>query len=204
MKNLLSIVLVVLGFLFIGVIEDWKVDIGIGETFQVLIGLFYWTGALVINFKDILSAFKNPSIFLQLITSYTVLFLLFFAGVFFIYFMSPEGDFLNRGEDGKGSWNLWTGLFLWLLSGVLLFFKKRFSEVDFDEDPVLNKLDDELFEINRGQIPKLKKMKKENPEYFDKLVKAGLVNLDDFKDEDSNNEKLNPKEKSTSDSKHKS
>ena len=59
--------------------------------------------------------------------------------------------------------------------------------------------DDELFEINRGQIPKLKKMKKENSEYFDKLVKAGLVNLDDFKDEDSNDEKLNLRDKSISD-----
>ena len=197
MKNLLSIVLVVLGFLFIGVIEDWKVDIGIGETFQVLIGLFYWTGALVINFKDILSAFKSPSIFIQLITSYTVLFLLFFAGVFFIYFMSPEGDFLNRGEDGKGSWNLWTGLFLWLLSGVLLFFKKRFSEVDFDNDPVLNKLDDELFEINRGQIPKLQKIKDEQPENWKQLVEHGLVDPKDFKDknEKSNNSDLGNLEK---------
>lgn len=126
MKNLLSIVLVVLGFLFIGVIEDWKVDIGIGETYQVLIGIFYWVGFIALNFKNILSAFKKDSIFVKLITSYTVLYLLFFWGIFFIYFLSPEGDPLNKGADGKGSWNLWTGLSLWLLSGVLLFFKKRY------------------------------------------------------------------------------
>jgi hypothetical protein len=188
---------VILGFLFIGFVEEWRVEIGIEEKYQVLIGLFYWTGALVINFKDILSAFNRPSIFIQLITSYTVLFLLFFTGVFLIYFMSPEGDFLNKGENGKGSWNLWTGLFLWLLSGVLLFFKKRFSEVDFDNDPVLNKLDDELFEINRGQIPKLQKVKDNEPEMWKQLVKYGLVDPKDFKDKDSDNE-------STSDLKHKS
>jgi hypothetical protein len=185
MKNILTIVLVILGFLFIGFVEEWRVEIGIEEKYQVLIGLFYWTGALVINFKDILSVFNRPSIFIQLITSYTVLFLFFFAGVFFIYFMSPEGDILNKGEDGKGSWNLWTGLFLWLLSGVLLFFKKRFSEVDFDNDPILNKLDDELFEINRGQIPKLKKVKDNDPEMWKQLVKYDLVDPRDFKDKDS-------------------
>jgi preprotein translocase subunit SecY len=175
MKNLLTIVLVILGFLFIGFVEEWRVEIGIEENYQVLIGLFYWTGALVINFKDILSAFKNPSIFIQLITSYTVLFLLFFAGVFFIYFMSPEGDYLNKGEDGKGSWNLWTGLFLWLLSGVLLFFKKRFSEVDFDNDPVLNKLDKEMEEIARSQVPRFKQLKKEDPALFKRMQQMGII-----------------------------
>ena len=198
MKNLLSIVLVVLGFLFIGVIEDWKVDIGIGETFQVLIGLFYWTGALVINFKDILSAFKNPSIFLQLITSYTVLYLLFFWGIFFIYFLSPEGDPLNKGEDGKGSWNLWTGLFLWLLSGALLFFKKRYYEVDFDNDPVLNKLDTELADINKSDVPKLKKMQNEDPKLFAALVEMNLIdpNHKDFIDssDEDENDSQKPKE----------
>jgi hypothetical protein len=175
MKNLLTIVLVILGFLFIGIVEEWRVEIGIEEKYQVLIGLFYWTGALVINFKDILSAFNRPSIFIQLITSYTVLFLLFFAGVFFIYFMSPEGDILNKGEDGKGSWNLWTGLFLWLLSGVLLFFKKRFSEVDFDNDPVLNKLDKEMEKTARSYVPRLKQMKKEDPVLFKRMQQMGII-----------------------------
>ncbi len=129
-------------------------------------------------------SFKKDSIFIQLITSYTVLFLLFFAGVFFIYFMSPEGDILNKGEDGKGSWNLWTGLFFWLLSGVLLFFKKRFSEVDFDNDPVLNKLDDELADINKSGLPKLKKMQNEDPKLFAALVEMNLIdpNHKDFID----------------------
>jgi hypothetical protein len=196
MKNILTIVLVILGFLFIGFVEEWRVEIGIEENYQVLIGLFYWTGALVINFKDILSAFKNPSIFIQLITSYTVLFLLFFAGVFFIYFMSPKGDYLNKGEDGKGSWNLWTGLFLWLLSGVLLFFKKRFSEVDFDNDPVLNKLDDELADINKSDLPKLKKMQNEDPKLFAALLEMNLIdpNHKDFIDSSNEDDSQKPKE----------
>ena len=50
-----------------------------------------------------------------------------------------------------------------------------------DNDPVLNKLDAELADINKIYIPKLKKMKENNPEFFNKLVKAGLVNLDDLK-----------------------
>ena len=50
-----------------------------------------------------------------------------------------------------------------------------------DDDPVLKKLDAELYDINRSYIPKLKKMKENNPDFFDKLVKAGLVNLDDLK-----------------------
>jgi hypothetical protein len=129
--------------------------------------------------------FKKDSIFIQLITSYTVLYFLFFFGIFFIYFLSPEGDPLNKGEDGKGSWNLWAGLFLWLLSGALLFFKKRFSELNFDNDPVLSKLDSELYEINRGQIPKLQKVKDNDPEMWKQLVKYDLVDPKDFKDKDS-------------------
>ena len=130
--------------------------------------------------------FIYDSIVVQLLTSYTVLYLLFFWGIFFIYFLSPNGDPLNKGEDGKGSWNLWTGLFLWLLSGTLLFFKKRFSNVDIENvdienDPNLNKLDDELYEINRSQLAKLQKIKDEQPENWKELVENGLVDPKDFK-----------------------
>jgi hypothetical protein len=134
------------------------------------------------------NSLKYDSIFVQLVTSYTVVYLLFFWGIFFIYFLSPEGDPLNKGEDGKGSWNLWTGLFLWLLSGTLLFFKRRISDVSFENDPVLNKLDDELFEINRSQLTKLQKIKDEQPENWKLLVENGLVDSKDFKDK---NEKTN-------------
>lgn len=134
------------------------------------------------------NSLKYDSIFVQLVTSYTVVYLLFFWGIFFIYFLSPEGDPLNKGEDGKGSWNLWTGLFLWLLSGTLLFFKRRISDVSFENDPVLNKLDDELYEINRSQLTKLQKIKDEQPENWKLLVENGLVDSKDFKDK---NEKTN-------------
>ena len=134
------------------------------------------------------NSIKYDSIFVQLVTSYTVLYLLFFWGIFFIYFLSPEGDPLNKGEDGKGSWNLWTGLFLWLLSGTLLFFKRRISDVSFENDPVLNKLDDELYEINRSQLTKLQKIKDEQPENWKLLVENGLGDSKDFKDK---NEKTN-------------
>lgn len=50
-----------------------------------------------------------------------------------------------------------------------------------DSDPVLNKLDDELYDINRSYIPKIKKMREEKPELFDTLLKMGLINLDDLK-----------------------
>ncbi len=119
--------------------------------------------------------FKKNSIFVKLVTSYTVLYLLFFWGIFFIYFLSPEGDPLNKGEDGKGSWNLWTGLFLWLLSGALLFFKKRYSEVDFDNDPVLNKLDKEMEETARSYVPRLKQMKRQDPELFKMMQEKGII-----------------------------
>ena len=140
--------------------------------------------------------FKNDSIFIQLITSYTALYLLFFWGIFFIYFLSPEGDPLNKGEDGKGSWNLWTGLFLWLLSGALLFFKKRYSEVDVDNDPVLNKLDAELVDINKSDLHKLKKMQKEEPELFAKMVEMNLIDPNHKDFIDSNNEDQNDSQKS--------
>ena len=49
-----------------------------------------------------------------------------------------------------------------------------------DNDPVLNKLDAELADINKSYLPKLKKMQKEEPKLFDSLVKMGLINLNDF------------------------
>ena len=50
-----------------------------------------------------------------------------------------------------------------------------------DDDPILKKLDGELYDINRNYIPKIKKMKKDNPEMFNRLLKAGLINPDDLK-----------------------
>jgi hypothetical protein len=69
--------------------------------------------------------------------------------------------------------------------------------VDFDNDPILNKLDDELYEINRSQLSKLQKIKDEQPENWKQLVENGLVDPKDFKDknEKSNNVDLSNLEK---------
>lgn len=63
-----------------------------------------------------------------------------------------------------------------------LFGKKKPQSLQqiIDNDPVLNKLDDELADINKTYLPKLKKMQKEDPTAFDSLVKMGLINLSDF------------------------
>lgn len=50
-----------------------------------------------------------------------------------------------------------------------------------DDDPILKQLDAELYTINRSYVPKIKKMKKDNPEMFNRLLKAGLINPDDLK-----------------------
>ena len=63
------------------------------------------------------------------------------------------------------------------------FGKKKPTNLQtvIDNDPVLNKLDKEIGDIQKSYIPKLKKFKKEDPENFYKLVKAGLIDLDDVK-----------------------
>jgi hypothetical protein len=50
-----------------------------------------------------------------------------------------------------------------------------------DNDPVLNKLDDELYDINRSYIPKLQKVKDTQPEMWKQLVKYNMVDPKDFK-----------------------
>lgn len=50
-----------------------------------------------------------------------------------------------------------------------------------DNDPVLKQLDKEIGDINNKYIPKLKKFRKEDPENFYRLVKAGVIDLDDLK-----------------------
>jgi hypothetical protein len=64
-----------------------------------------------------------------------------------------------------------------------LFGKKKPQSMQqvIDNDPVLNKLDDELYDINRSYIPKLQKIKDTQPENWKQLVKYGLVDPKDFK-----------------------
>lgn len=50
-----------------------------------------------------------------------------------------------------------------------------------DDDPVLKQLDKEIGDINNKYIPQLKKFRKEDPENFYRLVKAGVIDLDDLK-----------------------
>jgi hypothetical protein len=64
-----------------------------------------------------------------------------------------------------------------------LFGKKKPQTLQqvIDNDPVLNKLDDELYDINRSYIPKLQKIKDNEPEMWKQLLKYGLVDPKDFK-----------------------
>ena len=64
-----------------------------------------------------------------------------------------------------------------------LFGKKKPQTMQqiIDNDPVLNKLDDELYDINRSYIPKLQKVKDTQPEMWKQLLKYGLVDPKDFK-----------------------
>jgi uncharacterized protein YdeI (YjbR/CyaY-like superfamily) len=49
-----------------------------------------------------------------------------------------------------------------------------------DNDPVLKKLQDELDDIDRSYIPKLRKMKQEQPQIFQYLQSIGMI-AKDFK-----------------------
>jgi|LauGreDrversion4_2_1035121.scaffolds.fasta_scaffold557356_1 uncharacterized protein YdeI (YjbR/CyaY-like superfamily) len=49
-----------------------------------------------------------------------------------------------------------------------------------DNDPVLKKLQDELDDIDRSYIPKLRKMKQEQPRTFEYLQSIGMI-AKDFK-----------------------
>lgn len=123
-------------------------------------------------------------LFKELVSFKEMQWILLVVGAFFIFFMSPDGDPLNKGENGKGSWNLWTGLFFWGVIVVWYFLNKNkpqtFEQL-VDNDPVLRKLDDELQDMIDGYYPKLKKMQKEDPENFKWLKDNGFI-PNDFDD----------------------
>lgn len=120
-------------------------------------------------------------LFKELVSFKQMQWILFVVGAFFIYFMSPDGDPLNKGENGKGSWNLWTGLFFWGVIAVWYLLNKKkpqaFQQL-VDNDPVLNQLDREIEDTIDSQVPYLLKVKKERPEDWAWMVKAGLVPKD--------------------------
>lgn len=120
-------------------------------------------------------------LFKELVSFKQMRWILFVVGAFFIYFMSPDGDPLNKGENGKGSWNLWTGLFFWGVIAVWYFLNKKkpqsLQQV-LDNDPVLKKIDREIQATMDSQVPYLLKVKRERPEDWAWMVKAGLVPQD--------------------------
>jgi hypothetical protein len=61
-----------------------------------------------------------------------------------------------------------------------LFGRKKPQTIQqvIDNDPVLKKLDNDREELIQGFRPRLLKIKKEKPEEWDRLVKAGLVPKD--------------------------
>ena len=69
-----------------------------------------------------------------------------------------------------------------------------------ENDPEIKKIDEEIRDLVDSQLPILLRLKKEHPDLWKLAVEKGLVgaNLKD-EDEDSNDEKLNLRDKSISD-----
>ncbi len=56
--------------------------------------------------------------------------------------------------------------------------KPKTMQQIIDDDPVLKKLDSELTDINNSYIPKIRQMKKSNPDFFKKLQNIGIIPKD--------------------------
>jgi hypothetical protein len=82
--------------------------------------------------------------------------------------------------------------------------KKSKLEKLIENDPEIKKIDQEIRDLVDSQLPILLRLKKDHPDLWKLAVEKGLVgaNLKD-EDEDSNDEKLNLRDKSISNSKHK-
>lgn len=61
-----------------------------------------------------------------------------------------------------------------------LFGKKkpRTLQSIIDADPVMRKLDDEMADISRSFIPRIRKIRDENPERFKKMQDLGIIDKD--------------------------
>jgi hypothetical protein len=70
---------------------------------------------------------KILSVFLRFFFSGEMKTILFIAGVVFIFFLSPEGQPANRGEDGNGTWNLWVGVLIWGVMVVSYFLEDKMT-----------------------------------------------------------------------------
>jgi hypothetical protein len=47
-----------------------------------------------------------------------------------------------------------------------------------DADPIMRKLDDEMADISRSFIPRIRKIRDENPERFKKMQDLGIIDKD--------------------------
>lgn len=135
---------------------------------------------------------EEPSIIFLLFTSQMMRWIFTIAGFWFIYFMSDKDDPLNKGTNGNGSWNLWTGIIMWVLVFVSQFAKNKIITTSIEdvieEDDEIKKIDQDLAQIASSYKPYLKK-REEDPEFWKKLVDSGLINDDDIKDSENIKEK---------------
>ena len=56
--------------------------------------------------------------------------------------------------------------------------KKSKLEKSIENDPVLAKLDEEMAEISKDFIPRIRKIRDENPERFKKIQDMGIIDKD--------------------------
>lgn len=61
-----------------------------------------------------------------------------------------------------------------------LFGKEKPQTIQqiIDNDPILKKLDKKLADLNTAAEPEVRKMKKQDPEFFKKLQKIGIIPKD--------------------------
>jgi hypothetical protein len=61
-----------------------------------------------------------------------------------------------------------------------MFGKKKPQTLQsiIDADPIMRKLDDEMADISRSFIPRIRKIRDENPERFKKMQDLGIIDKD--------------------------
>ena len=61
-----------------------------------------------------------------------------------------------------------------------MFGKKKPQTLQsiIDADPIMRKLDDEMADISRSFIPRIRKIRDENPERFKKIQDLGIIDKD--------------------------
>lgn len=61
-----------------------------------------------------------------------------------------------------------------------MFGKKKPQTLQsiIDADPIMRKLDDEMADISKSFIPRIRKIRDENPERFKKMQDLGIIDKD--------------------------